>query len=104
MKFQIKFVDRRGCGSFAYFEADETNMKIKACEKANEFLLKQRERDSIMSFSPFYSRYKPIKTVSVVEFHNGKTKRNGFKFKITLDFFEAKIDGVFYTDDWYIEK
>lgn len=104
MKFQIRLVDKSGCGSFLYFEADENNKEEMACKTANEDLKKRRERDEFMRGSFFHQPYKPFRTVSIVEYDNEKkcTKRGGIKFKITLNYFEAKLSsGRKVRDEWY---
>lgn len=104
MKFQIRLIDKSGCGFFLYFEGENDNKEEMACKTANEYLRKRRERDEFMRGSFFYQSYKPFKVISVVEFDNEKkiTKRGGLKFKIKLDYFELKvISGRKIRDEWY---
>lgn len=105
MKFQIRLIDKKGCGSFLYFDATEKTKEKIACKTANEFLEKKRENDDFMRGSFFHTPYKPFRTVSVVEYDNNrkKTKIGGIKFKLTLCFFEAKMSsGRKVRDEWYI--
>jgi hypothetical protein len=105
MKFQIRLTDKRGCGSFLYFDATEKTKEEMACKTANAYLEKRSETDNFMRGSFFHKSYKPFRTVSVVEYDNEKktTKRGGIKFKLTLSFFEAKMSsGRKVRNEWYI--
>ena len=118
-KYQIRITDRSGCGSFEYFEVDTIEeAKEKAIEVSNEFLYQRR----IYDVSTWWTKYKPIKTVNVIELKEIKlsdeeiitkagtvhpkrkwvTKRGGNKFKLHLSFIEATFkDGTKKRDEWY---
>ncbi len=87
-RFQIRLVDKKGCGSFLYFNATSENMKNEAEKTANEDLKRHQERDRFMRNTFMYHPHKPFKTISVVEYDSEKkcTKRGGIKFKLRLSY------------------
>lgn len=103
-KYQIRITDKRGCGHFLYFEAKDVDKEKVACKTANEDLAKRSENDRLYGFSVFHLPYKPIKTISVVEYDNEKKcpKRCGKKFKLRITFIEKRyLSGLRVRNEWY---
>lgn len=101
-QFQLRFLDKDKCGSFSYFKInnDTDDYKALAVETANNELQKDKDRRERME--PFYT-YRPIKTVSVVEYKDGKAVRGGIKFKLRLKFIEYKYSsGRTVREEWYV--
>jgi len=118
-RYQIRITDRSGCGIFEYFEADTIDeAKEISVDVSNAFLWKRRIYDT----STWWTKYKPIQTINVVELKEIKlrdeelitkyetvhpkikwvTKRGGNKFKLHLSFIEVTFkDGVKKRDEWY---
>lgn len=99
--FQIRFV-KDGCGSYYYFSAlPKEDVGEKAAEVANvEYLQRGYENAQLRSFGHF----RPIKTVSVVEWDREKKNpmKGGIKFKIRLAFFQATYNsGRKERSEWY---
>lgn len=102
MKFQIRLTDKKGFGSFLYFESDLKDKEAKACEMANEYLNKQRQNNH--TWGAFSECYKPFKTIKVVEYdsHYHTAKRGGEKFKLVLSYIIFKLqNGERKTNEWY---
>lgn len=102
LKWQIRLIERDGCGSFLYFDATPEEAKQKACEVANEDLAKSYKNDEHNLW--FQPRFKPIRTVSVVEYDRNthSAKRKGKKFKLRLSYFLIKFrDGSQVKNEWY---
>lgn len=101
--YQIRFV-RAGGGSYEYIKAEPDNAVEVACEKANEYLRKHRERTAIDSFSARFSPFKPVRTITVVEYSNERhgPVTKGARFKIRLQYIEFRFrDGSRRRDEWY---
>lgn len=102
--FQIKLVDKSGCGSFLYFDATDETAKDEACKTTNEYLEQKRYRDETLKYLPFYNVYKPHRTIKVVEYDkvNHCTKRGGLKFKLYLSYLKLKFaDKRESINEWY---
>ena len=122
-KYQIRFTDRRGHGSFEYVDAETVDeAKELAVSKANEYLKQKRHWEMIHEPLWFESAFKPIRVVNVVEIikteremnvsRNGITtreirpewitKRSGNKFKLKLSYIQFKFsDGSIDLNEWY---
>lgn len=104
-RWQIRLLDKDGCGSYLHFDATIEEAREKACEKANEDLAKSYKNDEHKLW--FQPRFKPVKTATVVEYDN-KTHRavsKGEKFKITLCYVLYKFrDGSQERNEWYSVK
>jgi hypothetical protein len=102
-KFQLRFTDSQGNGSFYYFETDKpTNIEVKACELANEVL--QKERDKFHASSIFFKPFKPKRVVQVWEYDNETKgpKKKGYRFKIHYAYFKATSKGgQIHFNEWY---
>lgn len=92
MKFQIRFTDKSGCGSFEYFDADTLeHAHVKAEDVATEYIQKIRIRESNSVLFHKLAKSKMIPTVSVVEYNTETqtAKRGGLKFKLTYCYVQA---------------
>lgn len=102
MHFQLRFVDKSGCGSFAYFSVlTKKEIGQKAEDVANEeYLQRGYDNASFQSFGYF----KPLKSVQVVQYDREKHQalKGGIKFKLRLSFFQATyMSGRKSRSEWY---
>lgn len=99
MKFyQIQFF-RNGCGTFVYFESESETAREKACEIANEFLVKERDK-----YRPWGSQFLPVRSPRVIEYDKNKhcKKRKGETFRLSLSFIEFTFaSGRKERNEWY---
>lgn len=104
MKFQIRCIDKEGCGTFIHFDANsEDEAKKIAQDKANEWLKKDRENYQYKFISQF-ERYKPIRSIKVVEWNKEKQRAvsKGIKFILRLSFFQATFSNrEKLRNEWY---
>jgi hypothetical protein len=92
MKFQIRFTDKDGCGTFRYFDAESLEEAYPESEvSANEYIRKVRERDLKSLMTRFAGASKMPNTVSVVEYDvkTQRAKRGGIKFKLGYCYVQA---------------
>ena len=105
MKFQIRFVDKDNSQWYLYFDADECDKEKKACDKANEDLHKQLkgQTNNYSLQSLLGIPYRPLKTLSVVEYDVEKksAKRGGIKFKLRLNTIHAIQSNKKIVKYWY---
>lgn len=97
-KYQLRFA-RNGSCSYEYADATPETALTAACERANEWLARQRGRAGSM-----FDTFRPIRTVRVVEYDNTTKapKRNGHKFKLKLQFTELRFaGGGRQRNEWY---
>ena len=100
LRFQIRFTDKSGCGSYVHFNATKDNAQEVACQFANEHLKKEIERPRYF----FQPAYKPFKTIAVVQWDKPKNQivKKGLKFKLKLGYITYKFrDGSSETNYWY---
>lgn len=104
MKFQIRFVDKQGNGSFEHFDA-QRNVEKKAAEIATAFIERKKEQaQNNGSFWPFTPAYRPHRTVQVWEYDIEKKepKKGGRRFKLQLHYFQATYRGGHKVrNEWY---
>lgn len=104
MKFQIRCLDKSGCGTYLYVEASsKEEVKNKASETANQWLDKQRENWKYR-FESNFSKFRPLRSLKVVEWDsvNQRTVKNGIKFTLKLSTAVIKFkNGNEYGLEWY---
>jgi hypothetical protein len=104
MKFQIRCVDKDGCGTFIHFDADtEESAKEQAATMANEWLKKDRENYKYNLISGF-EKYKPIRSIKVVQWDKERQRAvpKGIKFTMRLSSFQATFrNGKKLRNEWY---
>lgn len=96
-KYQIRFCDSKGHGSFCYVDG-EKNVEQLAADKATEYI----NRD--MGFGAFGRRIESKKTVHVWEMDmvTKQPKKGGHRFKLKLAYVQATYtDGSKTRKEWY---
>lgn len=107
-KYQIRFCDKKGHGSFEYIDVKSIKgVEKKAADKATEYLNKRKA--TVGNFGFFLHSFKPQRIVHVWEWdtEKGQPKRGGHRFKLELMFFQATyMSGRKVRNEWYepIEK
>lgn len=102
IKYQIRFCDSKGDGSFTYVDVKNAKDAPKAAaEQATKYINEQKER----SFGFLYTRqYKSKRIVHVWEYDTNKhaPKKDGHRFKLQLGYVEATYtDGSKSRREWY---
>ena len=98
-KYQIRFCDSKGHGSFCYIDADK-DVEQKAADKATEYINNQKER----SFGYFGSHIQSKRTVHVweMDMETKQPKKKGHRFKLRLAYVQATYtDGSKSRKEWY---
>lgn len=98
-KYQIRFVDKQGCGFFRYVDCEKEEAPQKAAEKATEEINKQKSRTGL-----FVAPYKAPRRLSVCEWDTEKKeiKKKGHRFKLELMYVQATYQsGRKVIDEWY---
>lgn len=103
IKYQIRFCDKNGNGSFQYVDVkSRKGVEKKAAEKATEYINKQKEVRGNFGF--FINSFKPKRVVHVWEWdtEKGEPKRGGHRFKLELMFIQATYTtGRKMRNEWY---
>lgn len=97
-KYQIRFCDSKGHGSFQYVDCDAKDAPEKAAEKANEYITRQNELRR--GFTIIQNK----KTVHVweIDMETKQPKKKGHRFKLTLNYVQATYsDGTKERKEWY---
>lgn len=103
-KYQIRFVDKQGHGSFCYVDCEKDDAGKMAAEKATEYI--NRIKNTRL---PFQVIEKPKRVVDVWEWDTEKkeVKKKGHRFKLQLMYVQATYNsGRKVRNEWYepIEK
>ena len=104
VKFQIRFTDKNGCGSFEYFDATYKEALEFASVTANEYLDRRNRNHQFTVRSMFGIKSETYRTVQVVEYNTDthRAKRGGMKFKLKLRYVQATFaDGSKRRGEWY---
>ena len=91
-KYQIRFCDSKGHGSFTYIDVDSVEgVEQKAADKATEYI----KNGSGLRRGFFNSVSKPMKTVNVWEMDmtTKEPKKKGHRFKLRIVFVEVTYQG-----------
>jgi hypothetical protein len=98
-KYQIRFCDKDGNGSFCYVECTAKEAPQKAADKATEEINKRKNKTGL-----FVAPYKAPRRLNVWEWDTEKkeVKKKGHRFKLQLIFVEATYNsGRKVRDEWY---
>lgn len=90
-RYQIRFVDKDGCGVFKYFDADD-NIEQRAADVATDYMNQRM------------ASYDLPRTVNVWEMdvQTKEPKKKGHRFKIRKTYVQATtLDGGKTRDEWY---
>jgi hypothetical protein len=102
LKYQIRFCDSKGNGSFRYVESKtKKGIENKAAQVATDYLKEHYERQRFRMFTP---PAKPKRVVHVWEWDTEKkeVKRNGHRFKLELRYIQATfLNGNKRREEWY---
>jgi len=102
-KYQIRFCDSKGNGSFEYIDVkSKKGVEKKAADKATEYIANIRSRYS--NWNPFRQPEKAKRIVHVWEWDSDKKqpKRGGHRFKLELYFIEMTyVSGRKARNEWY---
>jgi hypothetical protein len=99
-KYQIRFCDSKGHGSFCYVDCSQKQAPQKAAEKATEYINNQKGIPTGLFRQP----YKPKRIVHVWEWDSeeGEPKKKGYRFKLELMFIAATYNsGRKVRQEWY---
>lgn len=107
-KYQIRFCDKRGCGSFEYIDVKSIKgVEQKAADKATQYIQNKRACwQESAGWNPFVAinPFKPQRVVHVWEWDtvNKCVKKGGHRFKLQLAYFQATYtNGAKKRSEWY---
>jgi hypothetical protein len=104
-KYQIRFCDSKGHGSFEYIDVkSKKRVEQKAADKATEYINKQREYNGANEWNPFRQPFKPKRIVHVweIDMETKKPKKGGHRFKLELCFISVTyLNGRKARNEWY---
>jgi hypothetical protein len=104
-KYQIRFCDSKGCGSFEYVDVkSKKGVEQKAADKATEYINKLKGYDELHGWNPFRQPFRPKRVVHVWEWDTEKKqlKKGGHRFKLELSFTQVTYgSGRKVRNEWY---
>lgn len=97
IKYQIRFCDSKGNGSFSYIDVkSKKGVEQKAADKATEYIANKMQR----GFS--YDKPKRVVHVWEMDMETKKPKKDGHRFKLELSFTEITYgSGRKVRNEWY---